>query len=143
LRSADGPPLFIINHADKPTSGWNWGDAEPLRKMEALDPGLFRKLSRRLAEKERVVCFVDYTPGSEPRERMMISPNLFAWARTAQVPVVFMIAQLGADGCIRVTLEYAPSDDGADLAAAFVRFVARRGGWQCELLRRKSARGDS
>jgi hypothetical protein len=143
LLSGDIPPLVVCNWMDRDISGWNWGHAAPLDAVEARDPMLFRKLTRHLADRRRVVCFVDHPLPTDPPVRMHISPNLFAWAQGAGIPIVVMLTRLDSDGRIEVALHREPSSDASASIDAFIRFVERQGGWRCEPHRRKTVAGRS
>jgi hypothetical protein len=143
LRTAGRSPLVVCHCKDRDISGWNWGHADPLDAIEARDPLLFRKLARHLADGRRILSFVDHNPASQPGDSMRISPNLFAWADRASIPIVFMLAQLDARGRIVIALHHEPAGSAAQSIDGFIGFVEQAGGWRCEPLRRRSADVDA
>jgi len=139
LRSDNGSPLIVGYCTDRDMRGWNWGHDAPIDAIEARDPMLFRKLARHLAERRRVVCFVDHGQSIDRSAPMTISPNLFLWAQRTGIPVVFMLAQLNRQGQIDIALHREPASDASGAINAFIRFIESEGGWRCELDRRKLA----
>jgi hypothetical protein len=137
LRSDSGSPIIVGFCTGRDMRGWNWGHSAPINAIEARDPLLFRKLARQLANGRRIVCFVDHGQSTDQSAPMRISPNLFAWAQGAGIPVVFMLTRLTGEGQIEITLHSEPASDASGAIDAFLRFIEREGGWRCVADRRR------
>jgi hypothetical protein len=141
LRDLGLDPAFV-GLAPAGVTGWNWGDAEPLTKIDADRADVLIRCSQHLRAGGVVIAFVDYHGDSykvrDPDQPLLISPNAFTWAANNGVPLLFMATRLEPDG--RIVIEFDRPSGGPSSAAAFAAFIERRTGWTIAVKRPKEQR---
>jgi hypothetical protein len=145
LRAQGLKPVFVAIPGNV-QPGSHWGDREPLTLVDAENPDVLLRCARHIANGDIVIAFVDYRIEPDPGDRrappVAISPNAFAWARSNDVPLLFLASRLTREG--RILLELAQPEAGkagAALARDFADFLEARTGWRCVVQRRKDAGG--
>ena len=105
--------------------GWNWGCRKPIRFIRPGGDSLL-KLRRYLRQGTVAVIYPDTLPLYEGPQTVVISPNLFRFARVTGTPLPYYDARLAADGAIAIAIVEPATGD----AEEFASFVAERTGWQ-------------
>lgn len=136
LRTKGRGPIFVgFPQADLAAS--SWGSAEDADCIDARDPTVFLKIRKAIEKGRIVVAFVDF--GKSTDGSTFLSPNLFAWAELANVPVMHSLATLGSEGRIRIEIEAERADmiDAGARARSFVDFLGARWPRRFQLCRPK------
>ncbi len=116
--------------------GWNWGCRNPIQLIRPGGDSLLQ-LRRCLRQGAVAVLYPDTLPSREGPQTIVISPNLFEFARMTGTPLLYYDARLAADGAIALDVV----EPVTGRVEEFAGFVAGRNGWQTAIGRAPKTTG--
>lgn len=118
----EGWPNVVISRGSG--HGWNWGCRGKIRLIRPGGDSLLR-LRRCLRQGAIAVLYPDTLPLRDGPQTVVISPNLFRFARMTGTPLLYYDARLGGDGAIVISIVEPATGDVEE----FAHFVSERNGW--------------
>lgn len=105
--------------------GWNWGCRRPVNLLRQGGNVLLR-LRRQLRAGAVAVLYPDVLPRRDQPQTIVISPNIFRFARMTATPLLYYDARLAEDGAITMTI----IEPVSGTVEEFASFVQDSYGWR-------------